>query len=117
MNISSAIKKPPAFWSYQFRQRGFVCFDFIREKVWDDPWVSKEYKQETLLYVKQSKSQILLQQGLKPVDTPKTFYTQEFMEDLTYSGLTKLKKYRKYYQASLIISAILFICILVLLFL
>jgi glycosyltransferase involved in cell wall biosynthesis len=113
LNISSAIKKPPAFWSYQFRQRGFICFDIIRKKVWDDPWVSKEYKQGVLLYIKESAAQVLLNQGLKPVDTPSTFYTQDFIEALTDSALKKLKKYRKYYQTGFIVSAILLITLII----
>jgi glycosyltransferase involved in cell wall biosynthesis len=115
VNISSAIKKPPAFWSYQFRQNGFICFDILRQKIWDDPWVSKEYKQDILLYAKESAAQILLTQGLKPIDTPSTLYTQDFIEALTDSGLKKLKKYRKYYQIGFAVSAILLIFTLFLL--
>lgn len=39
----------PAYWQQLFNQRGFVCQDDFRWKIWDDPTVEPWYKQNMFL--------------------------------------------------------------------
>lgn len=42
----------PAHWHQSFVARGFVCWDFLRWLLWDDPEVETWYKQNLLLYAR-----------------------------------------------------------------
>jgi glycosyltransferase involved in cell wall biosynthesis len=99
-------KRNADYWNYLFRQNGFVCFDVFRLKLWDDPWIAWQYRQNIVLYAKGSKIDALKEAGLKPVDAPAIYYYL----DVT---LSKLYQYRKYYQ-SLLYLAILFFIVIVL---
>ncbi|XTI71612.1 glycosyltransferase [Acidithiobacillus sp. AC3] len=42
----------PEFWAMLFRARGYSCFDFLRDEIWNHPDVDWWYAQNTLLFVK-----------------------------------------------------------------
>lgn len=44
----------PAYWFEKFSKRGYVCFDVIREQIWDSPDVAWYYAQNIPLYVERS---------------------------------------------------------------
>ncbi|HEX7126055.1 MAG TPA: class I SAM-dependent methyltransferase [Thermodesulfobacteriota bacterium] len=43
------------YWAEQFRQRGYVAIDGVRERVWRNPRVATWYAQNTLLYVREDR--------------------------------------------------------------
>ena len=44
------------YWADIFEKRGYVPFDVVRPKIWNDPKVLGQYKQNTILYAKQSEA-------------------------------------------------------------
>lgn len=42
----------PQYWEILFRNKGYVCHDFLRDVVWEDPRVEWWYAQNCFLYVK-----------------------------------------------------------------
>ncbi len=43
-----------SYWIKKFKARGYSCFDYIRPQIWDNDRVSLCYRQNTLLFVKES---------------------------------------------------------------
>jgi len=43
----------PQYWSEKFKKKGFVAYDLLREKFWDNKTVLWWYKQNILLFVKE----------------------------------------------------------------
>ncbi len=41
----------PAFWAERFEAEGYVCFDVLRRRLWDDERLAPFYRQNLLLYV------------------------------------------------------------------
>jgi len=46
----------PGYWAEKFEKRGFLAFDCLRLKTWEDPSVEWWYSQNILLYVKKGYS-------------------------------------------------------------
>lgn len=44
----------PSYWQERFRQRGYVAFDSVRRRVWNDSTVLYWYAQNSLLFVRES---------------------------------------------------------------
>jgi SAM-dependent methyltransferase len=44
----------PEYWAQKFRNRGFVSIDCLRMRLWDNPQVRFWYKQNLLIFVKES---------------------------------------------------------------
>jgi len=45
----------PEYWEGIFNSLGYICFDLLRDKIWDNENVSFWYKQNILIYVKESR--------------------------------------------------------------
>jgi SAM-dependent methyltransferase len=45
----------PEYWEKIFNSCGYVCKDIIRDKIWDNKNISFWYKQNVLIYIKESK--------------------------------------------------------------
>ena len=43
----------PEFWALLFRERGFVCFDCLRDRVWSNPAVEWWYAQNTFVFARE----------------------------------------------------------------
>lgn len=43
----------PEFWAIQFRARGFLCFDWLRRRVWTHPEVDWWYAQNMLVFARE----------------------------------------------------------------
>ena len=43
-----------SYWAKLFADEGYVCLDCIRPQIWNENEINVEYKQNTLLYVKES---------------------------------------------------------------
>ena len=50
----------PSYWISLFNARGFMVIDCIRPQIWDNPDVLLCYQQNTLLFVRQDKKELLL---------------------------------------------------------
>ncbi len=46
--------RPHSFWAGLFLKRGYVVFDIVRPKFWDDSTVQPWYRQNTFLYVRKT---------------------------------------------------------------
>ena len=62
----------PDFWFNLFRKKGYVCFDVMRSKFWQDPEVAWYYAQNMFLYAHHSLADNLARSFLDEpnVDTP-----------------------------------------------
>ena len=43
-----------SYWVELFKNRGYECIDFFRAKFWNDESISKDYVQNTFLYIKEN---------------------------------------------------------------
>ncbi len=43
----------PEFWALLFRERGFICFDCVRDRVWSNPAVEWWYAQNTFVFARE----------------------------------------------------------------
>ncbi|BBD69182.1 hypothetical protein NIES4072_34890 [Nostoc commune NIES-4072] len=60
----------PEYWSKEFSSKGYIVFDYLRKKVWNNEKVAAWYRQNLLLFIKQSyyEKQPFLQEILKPYE-------------------------------------------------
>lgn len=58
--------KPPCYWADIFREFDFVCYDIIRNRIWDNPKIEFWYRQNILLYVHKNKIQDFKQFDISP---------------------------------------------------
>lgn len=49
----------PSYWANLFRQHHYQAFDCVRPALWQDERVSLQYRQNTILFVKDSQSSLL----------------------------------------------------------
>ena len=49
-------EQPPQYWAKLFRERGYVQFDTIRHKVWDDEQIPSWYRQNIFLYLRSERT-------------------------------------------------------------
>ncbi len=82
-------EKSPAYWANFFKMEGFVCFDFLRDLLWDNTKVNYIYAQNILVFVQKVKKNIFLHQGLQETQNPKLQYHPIFVE----KKLTRRKKH------------------------
>lgn len=52
-------EQPPEFWIEKFAARGYVCLDVIRPLIWDDCRVCWWYRQNCLLFVHESQTEVV----------------------------------------------------------
>lgn len=68
----------PSYWSERFGERGFVAFDPLRPRVWDDERVAWWYRQNLILFVEETRLGDYPQlgepsEGLLPLVHPELF--------------------------------------------
>ncbi|EAL8806888.1 class I SAM-dependent methyltransferase, partial [Campylobacter coli] len=51
-------EQPPVYWADIFKEFDYVCFDILREKIWNNEKIAFWYRQNTMLYAHKSKSYI-----------------------------------------------------------
>lgn len=73
--------RPLQFWVDKFSAKGFLCFDILRKdlmekKTINDWW----YAQNTLVFIKRTKSDIFLNKGLKCSKKPALYYCKESVD-------------------------------------
>lgn len=60
------------YWHNYFDALGFVCFDFVRDKIWHDPGIPFFYRQNIVVYANKEKAENFISRGLSPNPHPKT---------------------------------------------
>lgn len=48
----------PSYWAALFREQGFTCFDILRGSIWYDERIEWWYRQNTLVFIKESRADI-----------------------------------------------------------
>lgn len=79
-----------SYWAGLFKQNGYACIDYIRPKLWGDSRVELCYAQNILIFVKQSTSNVALEQEqitteLASLDHvhPKIYESMAIFENMT----------------------------------
>jgi hypothetical protein len=67
------------YWNVIFRERGFSCLDLFRPALWHRPDVHFYYRQNTLLFVKDSAFDVFAGKGLSPTRTPLSLVHPEML--------------------------------------
>lgn len=69
-------EKPLEYWNLYFKENNYVCFDILREKIWNDEDISWWYRQNLLIYAKKDSNiyRYLLEQGFKYTESVNTYY-------------------------------------------
>ena len=81
----------PDYWAEKFAAKGYVCFDLVRDVVWDDARIPVWYRQNTFLYVKRERLGDLNQQALagqEPVESPKALVHPDYYLAKAQAGKT-----------------------------
>lgn len=66
----------PDYWQVKFADKGYIAFDLLRDKFWDNEKVEWWYKQNMLVYARPEKAQVL---GSKPGDKIKFIVHPELL--------------------------------------
>ena len=68
----------PDYWAEKFKKNGFLTFDVLRMKIWNDQEIGCLYRQNTIIYVqKDFVKKILKISKLKPVEKPPRLFHPE----------------------------------------
>jgi SAM-dependent methyltransferase len=49
----------PSYWAALFREQGYACFDVLRKQLWYDERIEWWYKQNTLIFAKESRGDLV----------------------------------------------------------
>lgn len=94
------------YWAQKFACHGYECYDIIRHKFWNDPSVTYFYRQNTVLFVKDSISDKFKNQGFVPTKKPFSYIHPEMYIKAINRPLAPDKKQlyediRNYYKYSI----------------
>mgnify|MGYP000099942162 FL=1 len=70
----------PAYWTRIFNKKGFLCFDFMRDILWEKKGVNCVHAQNILVFVKKESRHLIEREGLAPVLSPRLMYHPEFVK-------------------------------------
>jgi methyltransferase family protein len=70
-------------WAGLFSERGFLCYDILREKFWNDRDIPFYCRQNACLYVRRGIHTALTERRLMPTDRPPTLIHPELYLKLT----------------------------------
>lgn len=73
-------EQPPAYWADIFKEFDYVCFDILRDKIWENKKIAFWYRQNMMFYVHKSKSYIFENLGYKPTQSPLHLVRPEYLE-------------------------------------
>ena len=83
----------PSYWAEKFAERGFQCFDIIRDMLWDIEDINCIYPQNLLIFIKKGKERFLEDKGFKPTLNPPLKYHPGFIyRRLDQEGKGPIKK-------------------------
>ncbi|BDB66357.1 hypothetical protein Hc94105_0545 [Helicobacter cinaedi] len=89
-------EQPPMYWSALFEERGFVCFDVLRDEIWDMEYVEIWYRQNILIFANDIGAKWLKENGLTPKEARFLIHYESWKhidEHIKYLE-SKLSKYR-----------------------
>lgn len=66
-------EQEPKYWAKIFKEFDYVCFDFLRTKIWDNEKIAFWYRQNVLLFVHKNKAEFFENFGFKNTESPLTF--------------------------------------------
>lgn len=82
----------PSYWAGKFAEKDFLCFDIIRDMLWDIEDINCIYPQNLLLFVRKGKESFLVEKGYKSSSNPHLKYHPKFVERrLTTKGKGPIK--------------------------
>lgn len=94
----------PAYWANKFKKQGFVCFDFMRDILWNIENINCIYPQNILVFVKETvKKQLFEEQGFKAVETPLLRYHPGFVAIIVNNMQMLSQNSQNEYNSQLII--------------
>lgn len=70
----------PEYWNQLFQKNGFVCFDFLRQIIWNETSISWWYRQNILVFAKGDMVNKLKNRGLTPCTTVNALYHPELVK-------------------------------------
>ncbi|MBS1507553.1 MAG: class I SAM-dependent methyltransferase [Bacteroidetes bacterium] len=85
----------PSYWQKKFQQHGFVTYDFLRDKFWEEARIQWWYKQNMFIFAKPGNARL---NAYQPVEKIKNLVHPDLLEqintDLTfYSEMVKRPKF------------------------
>jgi len=83
----------PSYWASKFAEKDFVCFDIIRDMLWNIEDINCIYPQNLLLFVKKGKTKFLEDKGYTPTENPHLKYHPGYVHRrLTLEGKGPIKR-------------------------
>jgi len=73
-------EQPPAYWAELFAKEGYLCFDILRDRLWDKEEVLDIHRQNMLIFTKEELAHLFIQQDLHPTQNPQLKYHPLFVE-------------------------------------
>lgn len=67
-------EQAPAYWAALFKKYNYVCFNILRDKIWDNQKIAWWYCQNMMLFVQKEKVFLLEEQGYTSTECPKLYY-------------------------------------------
>ncbi|MBO6179975.1 MAG: radical SAM protein [Selenomonadaceae bacterium] len=80
----------PSYWQEKFNSRGYVSIDCIRSEIWDDTSIQYTYRQNILLYIKNSRIDLIqkfskqINANAKDIVHPVTYMKYKMNLDVMY---------------------------------
>ena len=74
----------PAYWQEKFKHYGFECFDILRLKIWNDESICWWYRQNILIFARNSAKVSLIKKGYQPVEKANLIYHPELLKLYTH---------------------------------
>jgi hypothetical protein len=92
------------YWAAHFRDAGFLCYDILRPRFWDDTRVAYYYRQNTCLYVRPGSHYALRARGYAPSEHPPTLIHPEMFLKIVGMGAAPdgnlAGEIKQYYQSA-----------------
>ena len=83
----------PTYWAEKFGEAEFLCFDIIRDMLWDIEDINCIYPQNLLMFVKKGSASFLEEKGFQSTTKPPLKYHPGFVQRrLTLEGKGPIKK-------------------------
>lgn len=83
-------EQSPKYWSNLFMEYDFLCFDILRDNLWNNTNVDYWYRQNILLFVHKNKAESLEKISFTPTKNPRYLIAPELWEFM--AGKTKEKR-------------------------
>lgn len=72
-------EQPTVYWAEIFARQGYVCFDILREKIWENPKANPAHCQNIMVYVCKERAKIFEDLGYRHTTRPQLKYHPRFV--------------------------------------